>query len=460
MFGGEEAFDHLIEKAKEKNIGIILDGVFNHTGDDSRYFNKYGKYDTGDYMQIDEIFGGEEAFDHLIEKAKEKNIGIILDGVFNHTGDDSRYFNKYGKYDTLGAYQSPDSPWYHWFDFEDYPDRYRCWWGIDILPAVNTNEPSYRNFICGKDGVIRHYLRKGISGWRLDVADELSESLIRAIRSASRKEKSDALLLGEVWEDASDKIAYGKRRSYFGGNELDSVMNYPVGNAIIDYLLYGDSKKLFATVKRLYTHYPKGASDACMNLLGTHDTERILTRLSGVPDGGRSPKELSTAKLSPAERALATERLKLAWLLLSIMPGVPCIFYGDEAGMEGYYDPFNRRPFPWGREDEALLSFYREIGKLRRSLDLFAKGYMKLPESMPQGVFALSRFDETRTLLAVVNLSGKTQNLSLSDLYLPLGIRETLPKFRRLLGEDTKNQQISLENMSFSILLAENDTNC
>jgi len=325
---------------------------------------------------------------------------------------------------------------------------------------VNTDEPSYRNFICGKDGVIRHYLRKGISGWRLDVADELSESLIRAIRLASRKEKSDALLLGEVWEDASDKIAYGKRRSYFCGNELDSVMNYPVGNAIIDYILNGDSHRLFATVKRLYTHYPKGASDVSMNLLGTHDTERILTRLSGIPDGGRSPEELSTAKLSREERALAVQRLKLAWLLLSVMPGVPCIFYGDEAGMEGYYDPFNRRPFPWGREDESLLSFYREVGALRRSQELFAKGFCKLPENMPHGVFALSRFDERKTLLAVVNLSGKTEHLALENLYFPLGIGEKLPKFTCLLGEDTKNKHLTLENMSFSVLLAENDTNC
>ena len=308
--------------------------------------------------------------------------------------------------------------------------------------------------------MIRHYLRKGISGWRLDVADELSESLIRAIRSASRKEKSDALLLGEVWEDASDKIAYGKRRSYFCGNELDSVMNYPVGNAIIDYLLSGDSQKLFATVKRLYTHYPKGASDSCMNLLGTHDTERILTRLSGIPDGGRSPEELSLAKLSPIERAVAVQRLKLAWMLLSVMPGVPCIFYGDEAGMEGYYDPFNRRPFPWGREDEDLLDFYRKVGSLRRSLALFAKGYCKLPERMPQGVFALSRFDEKDCLLAIVNLSGKTQTLSPESLYYSLGLGEKAPQFKCLLGEDMKNKQLTLENTSFSILLAENITNC
>ena len=449
LWGVAEKLDYL------KSLGvsaIYLSPIF------KAYSNH--KYDTGDYMEIDEMFGGEEAFDHLIAKAKEKNIGILLDGVFNHTGDDSRYFNKYGKYDTLGAYQSPESPWAHWFDFEEYPDRYRCWWGIDILPAVNTDEPSYRNFICGKDGVIRHYLRKGISGWRLDVADELSESLIRAIRSASRKEKSDALLLGEVWEDASDKIAYGKRRSYFCGNELDSVMNYPVGNAIIDYLLSGDSQKLFATVKRLYTHYPKGASDSCMNLLGTHDTERILTRLSGIPDGGRSPEELSTAKLSPTERAFAIQKLKLAWMLLSVMPGVPCIFYGDEAGMEGYYDPFNRRPFPWGREDTGLLDFYRKVGSLRRSLDLFAKGYCKLPERMPQGVFAISRFDEKACLLAIVNLSGKTQTLSPESLYASLDISEKVPQFKCLLGEDMKNKQLTLENMSFSILLAEKITNC
>ena len=411
------------------------------------------KYDTGDYMRIDEMFGGEEAFDLLLTEAKKRNIGIILDGVFNHTGDDSRYFNRYGKYDTLGAFQSKDSPWAAWYDFEEFPNKYRAWWGIDILPSVNTDEPSYREFICGEEGVIRKYLKKGVSGWRLDVADELSEGLIRAIRTACRREKEDALLLGEVWEDASDKIAYGKRRSYFAGSELDSVMNYPTCNAIVDYILTGDSHRLFATVKRLYSHYPKSASDTCMNFLGTHDTERILTRLSGVGENGRSIGELAHATLSEEERALAKKRLRTAWFLLTQMPGVPCIYYGDEAGMEGYHDPFNRRPYPWGREDSELVDFYRTVGQVRLAHKVYAKGFMKLAEGLPDGIFAMSRFDENECLTAVVNRSGRALTLDLEAL-LPEGLAQRVDaaSCRAELGASPENRRIFLQSDEFSLI--------
>ncbi len=418
------------------------------------------KYDTGDYMTVDEMFGGEEALDHLIAEARERGIGIILDGVFNHTGDDSRYFNKYGRYEGIGAYQSPDSPFYRWYSFEDYPHRYRSWWGIDILPAVNTDEPSYRDFICGEEGVVRHYLRKGISGWRLDVADELSESFISELRHAARSEKSDALILGEVWEDASDKIAYGKRRCYFCGNELDSVMNYPAGNAVTDYVLTGDAGRLFAILKRLYAHYPKPSSDSAMNLLGTHDTERILTRLSGVSDGERPPEVLAGLRLSDREKLRACEKLRLAWLILTTLPGVPCIYYGDEVGMEGYYDPFNRRPFPWGNENEALLAFYRTVGRIRREEGLFAEGLMKMAEGLPSGVFSLCRFNEHEAITVVVNLSGQALTVSLDALLPEAFLHVHRQKISVRLGESCINRQISLENSAFSLIKVENDTQC
>ena len=306
------------------------------------------KYDTADYFEIDEMFGGEEAFDHLLKEATARGIRIILDGVFNHTGDDSRYFNKYGKFDDVGAYQSKSSPYFTWYDFESFPDKYRSWWGIDILPSLNTRHPDYRRFVAGEYGVVRHYLNKGISGWRLDVADELSDELLRDIRRGAREEKRDALILGEVWEDASNKIAYGKLRRYFWGNQLDGVMNYPVGNRIADYLLTGNARPLFATLKRLYSHYPKISSDANMNLLGTHDTERILTKLSGVQENARSEEELSLARLTQRQYSEAKERLKAAWLLLSTVPGVPTVFYGDEAGNGGKQKP---------RRLQSLLGF-------------------------------------------------------------------------------------------------------
>ncbi len=382
------------------------------------------KYDTGDYFEVDPMFGGEQALDTLLTAAREQGVAVILDGVFNHTGDDSRYFNKYGSYPTLGAYQSKDSPYYSWFDFEEYPDKYRSWWGIDILPSVNTENPDYRAFVAGKNGVIRHYLKKGISGWRLDVADELSEALIRDIRRGAREEKKDALILGEVWEDASNKIAYDKLRRYFWGNELDAVMNYPIGNAITDYLLSGNARPLFATLKRLYSHYPKAASDVNMNLLGTHDTERILTKLSGIGENGRSEEALSTARLSPEDYARAKEKLKTAWLILSTMPGVPTIFYGDEAGLEGYHDPFNRRPYPWGKEDLDLKAYYQAINTIRCRETVFAEGFCELAEHLPEGLFSLSRFDRQNCITLLVNRSDKARTLKTAAL-LPKSVLST-----------------------------------
>ena len=361
------------------------------------------KYDTGDYRRVDEMFGGDAAFDHLIDEAHKRGMKVILDGVFNHTGSDSRYFNRQGRYDTLGAYQSKESPYYDWFDFEEYPDTYRCWWGIEILPAVTTKHPAYRNFICGEDGVIRHYLRRGADGWRLDVADELDRTLLEDIYHAAHAEKPDAPIYGEVWEDASNKIAYDTRRRYFRGHGLDSVMNYPLKEGVIDFIRTGFKEKLFEATAGLYAHYPKATSDLLMNFLGTHDTERVLTVLGGIGEEGRTNAELSTAKMPLEVRTRAVELLKLAFTLVATLPGVPCVYYGDEAGMEGYHDPFNRMPYPWGREEADLVAHYATLGKLRADhRALFGNGYLRVREDTPDGIFAFERWwDDERVFVAV-----------------------------------------------------------
>ena len=418
------------------------------------------KYDTADYFEIDEMFGGEEAFDHLLKEATARGIRIILDGVFNHTGDDSRYFNKYGKFDDVGAYQSKSSPYFTWYDFESFPDKYRSWWGIDILPSLNTRHPDYRRFVAGEYGVVRHYLNKGISGWRLDVADELSDELLRDIRRGAREEKRDALILGEVWEDASNKIAYGKLRRYFWGNQLDGVMNYPVGNRIADYLLTGNARPLFATLKRLYSHYPKISSDANMNLLGTHDTERILTKLSGVQENARSEEELSLARLTQRQYSEAKERLKAAWLLLSTVPGVPTVFYGDEAGMEGYHDPFNRRPYPWGKEDRDLQAFYKKINKLRLCERVYAKGYFLLVENLPQGVIAYSRFEKNQVISTIVNRSDRPVTVNASAFFPKAFFEKSATVGCDLLTNRIVRDTISLKSSEFSLIKWEKVTAC
>ncbi len=364
------------------------------------------KYDTGDYEKVDEMFGGDEALDRLISEASARGIRIILDGVFNHTGDDSKYFNRRGRYDTLGAYNSPDSPYFSWFDFESYPDKYRCWWDIKVVPAVDSKNPEYNTYINGEDGIVQKYLKKGTSGWRLDVADELYEPFLQNLRQAAKEADPDAIIIGEVWEDASIKIAYTARRRYFRGRELDSVMNYPLRTGIIDFIRTGEAKNLFSASAGLYLRYPKEVSDALMNFLGTHDTERILSVLGvGVPS--LSMEEKAHFKMSESERKKAKSLLRLAYTILAFMPGVPCIFYGDEAGVEGLGDPFNRVTYPWGREDKELVEFYRNIGTFRRSQSVLADGYLRVDEDTPNGVFAFERFNKNERLWVVINRSNE-----------------------------------------------------
>ena len=336
------------------------------------------KYDTGDYLSVDPMFGGDEAFFYLCQRAREYGIDVILDGVFNHTGDDSVYFNRPGKYNSLGAYQSKASVYYDWYTFRHFPDDYECWWNVKILPRVDSSNLSYRDFIENK--VVAKWMNgsRGASGWRLDVADELSDEFLYGFRSAVRRESSDAVIIGEVWEDASDKVSYGKRREYLYGKQLDSVMNYPLRDAVISYVLHGDVMKLRRATECTYRRYPKESSDTLLNFLGTHDTERILSVFGEADAQGKSNAELSVMRLSTAQREAAIDRLRLAYTLICGLFGVPCIFYGDEAGLEGYHDPFCRRPFPWNNIESRLLEHYRRIGQIRRDYPVFRDGLFKL----------------------------------------------------------------------------------
>ena len=363
FFGGN--FSGIIQKLdylKDLNVtAIYLNPVF------EAYSNH--RYDTGDYMKIDPLLGTNEDFDRFIAECDRRNIHVILDGVFNHTGDDSRYFNKYGHYDEVGAYQSKDSKYYAWYNFKNFPDKYECWWGIDVLPSVNESCVSYENFITGQEGVIRHWMRRGVSGFRLDVADELPDQFIEKIRASAKAVRDDALIIGEVWEDASNKIAYSKRRKYLQGTELDSVMNYPLKDAIIKFLKEEDTTALRETICMLRDNYPKSVLDSLMNILGTHDTARILTVLGGISACNKD--EMSQITMPEEVKDRAKCALKIAAVLQFTLFGIPCIYYGDEIGMEGYGDPFCRHTFTWDNMDDDLLAFYRKLGSLRKNLSLF-----------------------------------------------------------------------------------------
>lgn len=375
------------------------------------------KYDTADYTRIDEMFGGEAAFDNLIKKAKEKGIGIILDGVFNHTGNDSVYFNRYKKYGDGGAYNDPTSQYAEWYRFRSYPDDYESWWGIEILPGLNHQNESCRRFFTGEGGIIEKYIRRGIAGWRLDVADELSDEFLDELRdSAKRASDGEAVIIGEVWENAAEKIAYGKRRRYFLGDQLDSVMNYPLRNAIISFCRFGDAEMLYNTLTEIYASYPRCVLDKLMNLLGTHDTERIMTVLGREDEEIDAPNSvLAHMRLSPSEIRQGIDRLKIAAALQYTVYGIPSVFYGDEVGLEGYGDPFCRMPMPWDDVDgtyrEEILEYYRMLGRVRRDEEAFSGGDFCIL-SHSESAIAYIREKNNSKVLVIANM-GEAFSLEL-----------------------------------------------
>lgn len=322
------------------------------------------KYDTGDYHKIDPMFGDIEVFKKLCNEAKERGIAIILDGVFSHTGSDSIYFNREGSYSSLGAYQSKESQYYSWYRFTKYPEEYECWWGIDVLPNVNELDSSYIDFVINNDNsVINYWNNQGIKGWRLDVADELPDQFIKKLRQKIKQLDSEAILIGEVWEDASNKISYGVRRGYLVDDELDSISNYPFKETLIDFVLgQRTAKNVNEKLMSMYENYSKEHFYSAMNLLGSHDTPRILSILRNYV-----PNQLDSYEI-------AVKRLKLLALWQMTFPGAPIIYYGDEVGSEGIKEPLNRRTYPWGKENKELLAWYKLITSLRKRYPVFQVG--------------------------------------------------------------------------------------
>ena len=363
FFGGNlEGVRQKLPYLKELGVSVLyFNPIF------TAYTNH--KYDTGDYRKIDPMFGSEQALRRLCEDAKKLGIHVMLDGVFSHVGDNSIYFNRRGTYgEHEGAYRDPNSPFFKWFTFRHWPDSYECWWGFKTLPNVNEMDEDYRRFILeDDDSVVRHWVRCGTSGWRLDVADELPMPFLRELRAQVKDISPDAAVLGEVWEDASHKVAYGQMRSYVLGDTLDSVMNYPLRDALIDFLTgRRDANSVTKELSSLAQNYPKPFFYALMNLMGSHDRPRILNVLAGN-DGNDIPRDQRAHhQLSAEERMVGALREQLMLRFIFSVPGMPCIYYGDEAGMEGCADPFCRRTYPWGHEDENMLTRYKAMIAMRR----------------------------------------------------------------------------------------------
>jgi len=369
----------------------------------SKSFSNH-RYDTGDYKSPDPMLGTLEDFTALCDAAHSLGIRVILDGVFSHTGSNSLYFDREGTFGGLGAYCSKASVYHSWYTFHEYPDSYKCWWDFDTLPTVNKLDPAFLEYIItGEDSVVAHWLSLGADGFRLDVADELPNEFMDLLKKRVRQVKPDALVIGEVWEDASNKVAYGVRRRYFVDGTLDSVMNYPFRKAILQLLRGADDGRQFRnTVMSILENYPPQVLSCNMNLLGTHDTPRVLTALVDDFDGPR--EVLAKRKLSANQQALAKQRLFAASFLQYTLPGAPALYYGDEAGMEGGKDPFNRRTYPWGKEDQELLDHYRRLGQLRQAHASLRLGSLEFFQA-EGGLIGFSRTWNDRKVRIYVNLS-------------------------------------------------------
>ena len=398
FFGGD--FQGVISKLDElKELGVetlyfnpIFEAAENH------------RYGTADYDRIDPMLGCNEDFSRLCDEAHKRGMRVMLDGVFNHTGFVSRYFNGDGFYPDVGACQSWDSPYRSWFQFIRWPDQYESWWGIYSLPAVNESDPSYRRFIFGdEDSVVRRWLRAGADGWRLDVADELPDDFVAGIHAAARAEKPSAVVIGEVWEDGSTKVAYGVRRKHILGGHCDGLMNYPLRSAILSYFSGGKAEDFVSGMETIRENYPPFAFYSAMNSLGTHDTPRILTLLgAGGERRDQSRDWRANFRLEGDALRLAKERLRAAALLLFCFPGSPTVYYGDEAGMEGFEDPFNRRTYPWGHEDQELLAWFKQLGALRKTHPALRRGTIRYVAAEGP-LLAFARADDGEEILCVCN---------------------------------------------------------
>lgn len=392
------------------------------------------KYNTGDYKKIDPMFGDEEILTELIEKAEKKGISIILDGVFSHTGADSKYFNKFGKYDEIGAYQSKNSKYSSWYSFNNFPNDYKCWWGVKDLPNVNELDKSYMDYIIyDKDSVINKWTSMGVKGWRLDVADELPTYFIKEIRKELKKNDDEAILIGEVWEDASNKVSYSERRSYLNGDQLDSVMGYPFRQNIIDFLKGNiNSKELknkFMTIKE---NYPKESFKSNLNLISSHDVTRINTELN-------EDKDL----------------VKLAVAIQMTFEGVPYIYYGDEAGLCGGTDPDNRRTYPWKREDEDMIEFYKESISTRNRYKVLINGDTEFIDTKEDDVFGYIRFNENlEKILILINRSQYDKNISINideNTLEVINIKNSTQKYLELISNDKSELNLNLASKSCNI---------
>ncbi|MCR5592866.1 MAG: glycoside hydrolase family 13 protein [Saccharofermentans sp.] len=408
------------------------------------------RYDTADYLSVDPMLGGNGAFASFKDACESKGIKIILDGVFSHTGADSRYFNKFGRYEGTGAFEayekgvvSPYRSWYHFYKNEHGYTVYDSWWGFPDLPNVDENNLSYRQFIFGDGGVVDTWMKRGASGLRLDVSDELPDSFIRQMRDTIKdKTNGEGMLVGEVWEDASNKCSYGSYRDFMLGNTHDSVMGYTFRTTVLEYLQGYVSAKVFnARLEGFRERYPAQSYYCIMNLMSSHDVPRMYTMMSKPQDTAdkSAQRDICVPELEVSRCAALC---KMAYALQIEYPGAACTYYGDEILMNGYKDPFNRRTYPWGKVDgeaQEHLDFYRKLASLRVNNRVLRTGFYRTVYTTEEAI-VMERFldsenrdffgnlvtaeEDARRIVLIVNRGHEGIYLSLNEQSGTLKVEE------------------------------------
>jgi len=377
-------------------------------------------YDTTDYLQIESYFGTQGTFQKLVAQAAKRGIHVILDGVFNHTSSDSIYFDKQSRYPKLGAYESRDSPYYDWYTFYTWPDSYNSWWGFDTLPVL-TEIQKVRDFVFGDDrSVARWWLMQGAAGWRLDVAGDKSHDWWEEFRPRVKDASAEAIIIGELWDDASEWVL---------GDELDTSMNYRFRRALLGFV-NGDTNdpnqgfvrglnadQFDGALHSIQEDYPAPAFATLMNLVDSHDTQRILWALT-PGERNREDKEFSEANLAEGKA-----KQKLLAILQMTLPGAPTIYYGDEVALTGDTDPDDRRTYPWGGEDTAMLAHYQLLTGLRNANSFLRTGsFDRLWTHNADGTYAYGRKDASGAAVVAANKDTVEHTLVI-DLagYIPEG---------------------------------------
>jgi len=372
------------------------------------------KYDTADYRNVDLHFGGNAAFEQLVREARKRGMRIVLDTSLNHSGSDSIYFDRYAKHPGIGAFDGAkihaESPYAGWYRFDptgrDADHQYHGWAGSQDLPELDKSAPGYRDFAYrNADSIMKLWLDRGASGWRMDVAPWIGDDFWREWRNAVKSHRADALTVCETQFESS---------KFLLGDEFDSTMNYVFRNAVEAFANGGDARTIYRNIELLRETYPPQAFFALMNLLSTHDSARALHDF-GYRDDNAGAEQI----------ALAKQRLRLAVFFQMTFPGAPTVFYGDEVGVTGGEDPYNRVTYPWadlgGKPDLALRDEFKRLIHLRREHAVLRHGSIDAPLYIDEHVIVLLRNDGAEHAVVAINNDSSAHEV---EIGVPAQLRD------------------------------------